>query len=181
MSGRIITVDFHDDVLFAFERDDGVFVAIKPICDAMGLVWRAQWKRLQEDSIFAEGITVTVMPSAGGTQETTLLKLQLVHGWLLTIEDKRIADPIVREKVLRYKRECYEVLFRHFSGQAGRTKPQVIDHAPDADEAEAPKIRLVTECRQTFGHAAAAQLWFKLGLPVVPAMFHDPRQLNLLA
>jgi len=42
-----------------------------------------------------------------------------------------------------------------------------------ADDAEAPdglRIRMVTEARQSFGEGAAQQLWFRLKLPVVPAM-----------
>lgn len=177
--GKIITVDFRQDTLFAVERDDGVFVAIKPICDAMGLVWRAQWKRLQEDAIFSEGITVAVMPSVGGAQETTLLKLELVNGWLLSIDDKRIPDPTVRDRVLTYKRECYGVLFHHFYGRAARPA-ELIDPPQQTEEPEGPRVRLVTEARHTFGVQAAGQLWFKLGLPVVPAMYHDPRQMDMI-
>jgi hypothetical protein len=35
--GKIVTVDFRNDTLFAVERDDGVFVALKPICDSLGI------------------------------------------------------------------------------------------------------------------------------------------------
>jgi hypothetical protein len=45
--------------------------------------------------------------------------------------------------------------------------------------ANGPKIKLVTEARHTFGHKAAAQLWKKLGLPEVPAMYHEPVQDDL--
>lgn len=35
---------------------------------------------------------------------------------------------------------------------------------------ETTRLRMVREARQTFGVRAAGQLWFGLGLPVVPAM-----------
>lgn len=35
---------------------------------------------------------------------------------------------------------------------------------------ESTRLRMVREARQTFGVRAAGQLWFGLGLPVVPAM-----------
>ena len=35
---------------------------------------------------------------------------------------------------------------------------------------EAIRLRMVREARQTFGMRAAGQLWFGLGLPIVPAM-----------
>jgi prophage antirepressor-like protein len=65
--------------------------------------------------------------------------------------------------------------------KTGGYGPQPAD-SPEKDEAaesEGVKLRHITECRQTFGTQAAAQLWFKLGLPVVPAMVQDPRQLAL--
>jgi len=41
-------------------------------------------------------------------------------------------------------------------------------------------VRAVTEAGHTFGVSAAAQLWLKLGLPVVPAMLHIPGQGELM-
>lgn len=176
--GKIITVDFRQDTLFAIERDDGVFVAIKPICDSLGIEWRKQQERLRRDPILSEGITMVGVPSPGGTQETTCLSLELVNGWLFTIDESRVRDEETRQRVLTYKRECYGVLFRHFYGRAERDKPAA---APEVtEEAEGPKVRMVTETRQTFGNSAAAQLWFKLGLPVVPAMLHGRRQTDLI-
>lgn len=177
--GKIITVDFRQDTLFAVERDDGVFVAIKPIVQALGLDWKAQHRRMSDDTILSKGMVTMTMPSLGGAQETTCLRLDLVNGWLFTIEDSRIKDPDVRDRVLTYKRECYGVLFHHFYGRAARPA-ELIDPPQQTEEPEGPRVRLVTEARHTFGVQAAGQLWFKLGLPVVPAMYHDPRQMDLI-
>lgn len=175
---NIITVDFRQDTLFAVERDDGVFVALKPMCDAMGIEWRPQRERLTRDPILAEGRITMVLPSPGGPQETVCLRLDLVNGWLFTIDESRVKDEDTRQKVLAYKRECHAVLFKHFHGKPEWARSA--DAPPVTEEAEVPRVRLVTEARQTFGTASAAQLWFKLGLPIVPAMLHDPRQADLL-
>ncbi len=177
---NVITIAFRTDTLFAIRREDGVFVAVKPICDALGLAWRSQWKRLRDDPILSEGITVTVMPSTGGPQETTLLRLDLVNGWLFTIDDSRVRDEETRRRVLTYKRECYGVLFRHFYGRDERAGSGEVIAPPQETEApESYKLRQVTEARHTFGTQAASQLWFKLGLPVVPAMYYTFRQADL--
>lgn len=170
--GKLVAVQFRADTLFAVERDDGVFVAIKPISDALGLKWSSQHDRLRRDPVLSEGILITGIPSPGGLQETTLLRLDLVNGWLFTIDEGRVKDDEVRQRVLAYKRECYAVLFRHFYG----AQAVPADVPRRAEEADAPKVRMVTEARHTFGEQSAAQLWFKLGLPVVPAMVHDTRQ-----
>ena len=178
--GKIITVDFRQDTLFAVERDDGVFVAAKPIVQSLGLDWKAQHRRLSDDAILSKGMVVVTIPSPGGAQEMTCLRLDLVNGWLFTIDDSRIKDPEVRERVLTYKAECYSVLFQHFYGRQTAPRSEVIEPPTRTEESEAPKVKLVTEARHTFGVPSAAQLWFKLGLPVVPAMYHDPRQMDLI-
>ncbi|CAH1658034.1 Phage P22, antirepressor protein [Hyphomicrobiales bacterium] len=175
--GKVITVDFRNDTLFAVERDDGVFIALKPIVDRMGLSWGSQHNRLMRDPILSEGIFTTKMPSIGGAQETTCLKMQLLNGWLFGIDESRVKDHEVREVILTYKRECYSVLFDRFYGKMTKEAPLIED---EPHENESVKLRMINESRQVFGTQAAAQLWFRLGLPVVPAMLHDPRQLNLL-
>ncbi len=176
--GQIITVSFRSDTLFAVERDDGVFVAVKPISDALGLAWNKQLERLKRDPILSEGMTVMVIPSPGGAQESTCLKLELVNGWLFTIDESRVKDEETRQRVLTYKRECHAVLFEHFYGKRKPATAEVISEV-EAQEPDGTKIRMVTESRQTFGTQAAAQLWFRLGLPVVPAMLQDTRQIDL--
>ncbi|CAO3451101.1 Phage antirepressor protein [Azospirillum argentinense] len=43
-------------------------------------------------------------------------------------------------------------------------------------------LRLITECRQTWGNKAAQQMWLKRrSLPTVPAMYEDPSQPNLFS
>lgn len=174
---NIITVDFRNDTLFAVERDDGVFVALKPICDALGLRWDSQYRRALRDPILSEGIAMMAMPSPSGAQETTCLRLDLVNGWLFTIDESRVRDDETRQKVLTYKRECYSVLFRHFYGKAAAPD---IGADEEAETSEGTRLRMVTEARHTFGVRSGAELWFKLGLPIVPSMLQEPRQYDLL-
>ena len=179
--GKIITVDFRNDTLFAVERDDGVFIAVTPICQSLGLAPSKQRERIQHDPILREGGTVTVFPSAGGMQETFCLRLDLVNGWLFTIDESRVKDEETRQRVLAYKRECYGVLFKHFYGRSYEERKKVFE-TPGGDANDEPtpiKRSLVTETRQTFGIQPARELWFKLGLPTVPSMFAHPEQSEL--
>lgn len=174
---NLITVNFRQETLFAVEREDGVFVAVKPISDCLGLAWQSQLHRIKNDPVLSEGVTTIVMPSTGGAQETTCLKLDRVNGWLCKIDARRVKDE-AREKLIMYQRECYQVLFEHFYGKA-MAKSTAVPVEQEANESEGLKLRHITECRHVFGHQAAGQLWFQLGLPVVPAMLHDQRQLSI--
>lgn len=44
-------------------------VAVKPICDSLGIEWRKQQERVRRDPILAEGITMVVMPSPGASAD----------------------------------------------------------------------------------------------------------------
>jgi hypothetical protein len=73
------------------------------------------------------------VPTAGGPQETTLLRLDLVNGWLFGIEPNMVrADR--RERVLDYQRECYRALFQHFYGQALAARPKPAPRLTVAEE-----------------------------------------------
>lgn len=150
---NLTRVDFHGDVLFAAEQDGDIFVAIKPICEALGLSWGSQYNRVTKDTILSEGIFVTKIPSPGGVQETTLLRLDLMNGFLFGIDEDRVA-PEAREKVLRYKRECYRVLYQHFSGQSKGTAGP----APDITRTTLRAMKLIGQIRQERDREVRAML-----------------------
>ncbi len=54
-------------------------------------------------------------------------------------------------------------------------------HPSDLSQAlpEAIRLRMVRLALETFGLCAAGQLWFTLGLPIVPAMRVPPAQSDL--
>lgn len=166
--GEIVTVNFRGDELYGFKQDDGTFLALKPMVEAMGLDWSAQFRRVQRDPILVEGIAMMATPfGRGGDQDCLCIKLELVNGWLFTIDSSRIKDETVRQKVQTYQRECYQVLHDHFSGK--RKAPDV-EGEPIELPTTGERLRLVTEARQTFSAQAAREMWFKQGLPVVPSM-----------
>lgn len=172
---KLTTLDFHGDTLFAAERSDGIYVAVRPISDRLGLDWSAQYRRLRRDAVLAEGVAMMAMPSVGGPQETTALRLDLLNGWLFGLDAARV-KPECRDAVVAYQRECFAVLHGHFYGRRGQAAQAVAMPEPSTAEPVNTRRQLVAECRQTFGAPAARQLWVRLGLDTVPAMFGDPTQ-----
>lgn len=175
--GEIVTVNFRGDELYGFKQDDGTFLALKPMVEAMGLNWSGQEQRVKRDPILSEGICMMHTPFGnGGSQEVICIKLDLVNGWLFTIDSSRIKDEAVKAKVQTYQRECYSVLHDHFSGK--RKAIPEIEGEPDDMSSVNERRSLVAEARQTFGTQAARELWFEQRLPIVPSMM-NPGQNDL--
>lgn len=144
---EILTFDFSGDTLLTVRSDGGVFVAVKPICDAVGLAWNGQLERLKRDAVLAEGMRIIRIPSQGGRQETVCLPLELMHGWFFTIEDSRIKNPEARARVLLYKRECYAALHGYFAGRRGGASRRDPDRLADRFLLSRPMPPLLTRSR----------------------------------
>ncbi|MEN3239019.1 phage antirepressor N-terminal domain-containing protein [Methylobacterium ajmalii] len=165
----LVTVDFRGDTLFAVERDDGVFVAIKPICDRLGLAWHKQRERINRDPLLREGVFETKIPSPGGIQETVCLALRLINGWLFGISVNHV-KPEMREHVLAYQRECYETLADRFLGPRAGAQPSAASLEPGQDTEYRRRLDTVSEARRLYGSARARLLYERLGLPEVPEL-----------
>lgn len=112
------TILFYDDEILAVRVEAGtVFVPIRPMCDQLGLSWSGQRERINRDPVLAEvfaGVRVTRTPgSGGGAQVMQCLPLDYLNGWLFGINASRVKEGI-RDSLIRYQRECYQVLARAF-------------------------------------------------------------------
>lgn len=136
------SVEFYGDMLTAVQADDGtVYIPIRPICELMGVAWSPQRRRINRDPVLSEemkGVTVTVTP--GGKQEMLCLPLDYISGFLFGINAERV-KPELRERVIRYQRECFKVLAEAFADGRLTASPSLDDLvAAGGDAAEAYKI-----------------------------------------
>ena len=116
-------VAFYGDNLPAGQLADGtILVPLRPICEALGLDWSAQRRRLLRDPVLASERGVAVMATPTGPQEMVILPLRVLPGWLFGVSAARVR-PELRAKILRYQRECYEVLWSAFKGEILPTPP----------------------------------------------------------
>ena len=107
------SIPFHGQTIPVFTQNHRHYVAMKPICENIGLDWDAQRKRIMRNSIMAQGTVMMTAPSNGGKQETLCLPLEYLNGWLFGVDARRV-KPQIRERLLQYQRECFQVLAAHF-------------------------------------------------------------------
>ena len=121
---QVQEVTFYEDTLLLVlvERDGQrlVGVPIRQFCGILGIDWASQYQRMQRDEVLAAEqmsvvITTTLIPTRGQRRsyEQICLPLDIFPGWLFTIDPKRVKAEH-REKIQRYRRNCYRALAEAF-------------------------------------------------------------------
>ena len=94
---------------------DEQMIAIRPICEALGIDANGQKQRIERDEILGSVACVIHATGRDGKQyEMYCIPYKYVFGWLFSIDTSRVNEE-ARPAVLRYKEECYEALYRHFA------------------------------------------------------------------
>lgn len=148
-------VVFYEDVITAVQIDvegrSRILIPLRPLCDHLELNWPGQLQRIRRDPVLSaelESVYVTQaepgrsadIEEAEATREMVCLPLDYLNGWLFGVNANRVKDSI-RDRLIRYQRECYRVLFEAF--QEGRlTREPGFDDllASDTPAAQAYKI-----------------------------------------
>ena len=132
---QLQTIQFYNRTLTTFEQNGIYYVAMKPICENIGLAWNAQYERIKRDEVLSQGMVIITTPSNGGEQQTLCLPIQYLNGWLFGIDVKRV-KPEIRETLITYKRECYQALFDYWN----KPKQQPLPLAEAEADEEAIRI-----------------------------------------
>ena len=110
----ISKVSFYGNKIPVVEKDGIPYVSMKPIVDALGLAWKNQYEIIRRDPVLSSTILVTGMVAEDDkTREMVCLPLSYLNGWLFKIPATRYTG-CRREAILKYQRECYQALYRHF-------------------------------------------------------------------
>lgn len=116
MSTKTIKVNSQDILIFTEGHEK--YVAIKPICEAIGVDYDKQLERINRDEILNQ---LTPIWGATGTDGKTykmrVISLRYVFGWLFTININKV-KPEIKEAMIKYKMECYNALFDMFTKRA---------------------------------------------------------------
>ncbi len=114
MNPAIDYVIFDNDQLSLIQEGNEQFVPVKPICTALGLDWRAQRELIDRDIVLSSTRrAIQVVAQDGKLREMICLPLEYLNGWLFKINPGRYEGERL-EKIVRYQKECYQVLYQHF-------------------------------------------------------------------
>ena len=145
---NIQTINFNNQQLLTVEKDGIKYVAVKPICENLGLDWDSQFTKIKNNLVLSEGIVIITTPSEGGPQQTVCLPINMVNGWLFTINPNRVSEEI-KPLVIYYQKECYRALFEFWNKPKEFTLPQNYLEALKAlVESEESRQQLMLENKQ---------------------------------
>lgn len=111
---RTLKAKFFGSEILVINHNDKPYVPMKQIAENIGLAWHAQFERLQRNEVLSQGIRVIRIPSNGGEQDAVCLPLHYLNGWLFGVKISKV-KPELKEKLIHYQKECYEVLWDYWT------------------------------------------------------------------
>lgn len=103
-------LEFNGKTIYFVAADGQYWIAIKPICEALGVDYERQRKNLKEEEILAQLPSEQAVVAADNKLRKMLCLPEFyIYGWIFNIQS---ASP----ELLKYKWECYRVLYDYFHG-----------------------------------------------------------------
>lgn len=162
MSQTLVTVDFHGQSLVAALIDGKPYVAMKPICENIGLQWEAQLKRIHRNHVLSTCMSMMDIQVPGDDQRRShaFMPLDMLNGWLFGVDVNRVKDEI-KPKIIRYQEECYRVLFQHFMPQQAAQPAPAID-CERISPAQAQELKELVQAVVDTGKQKHGETWARL-------------------
>lgn len=112
-------VDFYEDQITTALIQVGdalqMYIPLRPISSSLGLSWSGQRERTLRDPVLSGEVRFVRLTrtNLGGNPDLLCLPLKFINGWLFGINATRVKLEL-QETVIRYQRECYEILYEAF-------------------------------------------------------------------
>ena len=124
-STQLETIQFHNQQLIVLNHENKPYIAMKPVCENIGLDWHAQRQRIHRHHVLSKGEVMITLPSKSGNQEYLCLPISMLNGWLFGIDTNRV-KPEIRQILEQYQLECFDVLYNHFMPKVAQQFPNTI-------------------------------------------------------
>ncbi|MDU7286695.1 phage antirepressor N-terminal domain-containing protein [Corynebacterium kroppenstedtii] len=125
-----IPVPSTDAELKAVQAEDGKrWVAVRPICDALGIDSKAQRRKLHDKS-WAVGVMMTSTGADGKNYEMFMVDRRTLTMWLATIDTNRVALE-ARPTLEAFQNEAADALDNYFHN-GGAINPRATEHQQKA-------------------------------------------------
>lgn len=139
---ELTQIPFHDTTIYT--TADGTYVALRPVCEALGLNFSGQQQRLQRQSWAVVCMTHTT-GADGKTYEMMLIDRRTFTMWLATIDTSRVKNERTRELVRTYQCEAADALDKYFHEGAAINPRAVEAPTPSTEDRALARARQLVE------------------------------------
>lgn len=113
----------------AIEQDGRVLVALRPMCDAVGVDYSGQLQKLKGKS-WATVEMISTVGADGKTREMVMIDRRTMTMWLATIDENRVSES-AKPVVVAYQAEAADALDAYFH-RGGAINPRADEHQINA-------------------------------------------------
>jgi hypothetical protein len=120
---RTPSLTIEDRTLYFTEVEGTWWIAVKPICEALGLSWKDLHNDLKRDPILGElSANQQIVAADGKARQMTCLPERYIYGWVFQL---RSSSP----KLTAFKSRCYDALYDHFHGTVAARRTALVERA----------------------------------------------------
>ncbi|HEJ7884144.1 TPA: phage antirepressor N-terminal domain-containing protein [Serratia liquefaciens] len=124
MNNQLVEVSFRNQPIQAIQHDSSVFVAMRPVCENIGLEWSGQQKKLARKETKFNCVHINTVAADGKMRDVLCIPLRKLNGWLFSVNPEKV-HPEIKDNLIAYQEECFEVLHDHFTkGEAAHPRRQ---------------------------------------------------------
>ncbi len=107
------TININGVEIIIATKDGREYLPIKPICEAIGVDFAAQYNKIKEHPILSSTIAIIATVGADGrAREMVCLPERFYYGWLFSINPEEVI-PGLRDGFDCFLRLCYRVLYNY--------------------------------------------------------------------
>lgn len=121
------------------------FVAVKHVCEILGVDYSAQRVKLKEHPIYGSTMVLSTTVGADGkNREMLCIPFRFFAGWLFSINPDNVKED-VRENLIQFQLKCNDVLYDYFFRHA--------DFAMKKQEEMSLQLDVVAKAKENFRNA----------------------------
>lgn len=121
---ELTRVPFHDTTIYT--TADGAHVALRPVCESLGLDADGQLQRLKRQPWTCTVIMPVQVPGDDQSREMVFIDRRTFTMWLATIDTGRVKNDRTRELVRTYQCEAADALDKYFH-EGAAVNPRAVE------------------------------------------------------
>jgi hypothetical protein len=103
-------LEFNGKVLYFVSKDGIYWIAIRPICDVLGIDYSNELRRIKKHSILGSNVVKSTMVDAQNRLfQMASLPEKYIYGWLFTVSSEKATCQ-------EFQQKCYDLLYEYFHG-----------------------------------------------------------------